>query len=185
MDRTTKKISLTLPDEEWDRIEKEKGGGPLSVYVREALLNKSETKDGIYFIDDQHEQNFQKVLERWPSGQKNTEYRAACYILSVPMLFDKVGHMLNDFQNPTDWIWRWEWKYTVSKQYDELDDEEREEAEREIPYDLTGSMVQMGRLALNMWNGYDNFNLMHCMASLDEENYKVLMCAMNIRMRLV
>jgi hypothetical protein len=134
----------------------------------------------IYFVDDQHQINFKRVLLKWNAGKNNLEYQTACYILAVPMIFEKVEQYIGLFENPVDWIWRWEWKYTLSK-LDKFKDEPEEEIE--IPYDLTGSMVQLGKFALNMWNSYEHFNLMDCIASLDGENYTALKCAMDMRMR--
>lgn len=132
----------------------------------------------MYFIDHEHESNFQTVLMKWPNAKKNTEYLAPCYILAIPMIFEKVGNRLFEFQNPVDWIWRWEWKYTLSKLTDK---ELSEEEDFEIPYDLTSSMVQLGKFSLNMWNGYQHFNLMNCIGSLDQENYDALIQAIDIR----
>lgn len=177
----TKKISVTLPEDAWDKIEMKKGSSAMSAYFRDVILNKGGGKD-IYFVDEEHQRNFERILFRWPAGKKNTEYMPACYILAVPMIFEKVEDMIDDFENPVDWIWRWEWKYTLSKLPEYQDASDDEEEDNNIPYDLTGSMVQLGRLALNMWNSYEHFNLMHCIASLDEDNYEVLKCAMDMRM---
>jgi hypothetical protein len=43
-------------------------------------------------------------------------------------------------------------------------------------------MVQLGKFTLNMWNSYDHFNLMDCIGSLDENNYNVLKCAIDMRL---
>lgn len=179
MNNETRKISVTLPQDAWGKIEEKKGSISMSAYFREIILNKSGVKD-IYFLDDDHQQNFEKVLSRWPVAARNTEYRTACYILAVPMIFEKVGSIIEEFENPVDWIWRWEWKYTLSKleEYQDVEDDD----ETEITYDLTGSMVQLGKFSLNVWNSYEHFNLMQCIASLDEENYEVLKCAMEMRM---
>jgi hypothetical protein len=134
----------------------------------------------IYFVDDQHQLNFKRVLLKWNVGKSNLEYQIACYILAVPMIFEKVEKHIGLFEYPISWIWAWEWKYTLSKLDEYKDDLEGEE--EEIPYDLTGSMVQLGKFTLNMWNSYEQFNLMNCIASLDEDNYKVLKCAMDMRM---
>ncbi len=135
---------------------------------------------GIYFESEEHEKNYERVLSKWLSrGSMDTEYKVSCYILAVPMIYDKVEHLIDEFELPVDWIWRWEWKYTLSK----LDaySWNKEELE-EIPYDLTDSMVQLGRLSLNLWNRYEHFNLLDCISSLDSSNYKVLKCAIDMRM---
>ena len=47
------------------------------------------------------------------------------------------------------------------------------------------SMMQLGRLALNLWTSYDDFNLMECLKSLDEDNMHVARCAIDVRMGLL
>ena len=137
----------------------------------------------IYFINKQHEINFKRVLLKWNVAKVDAEYSTACYILSVPMIFDKVENYIAGFESPISWINSYEWQHTLSKleEYKDFKDDEVEE----IKYDLTHSMVQLGKFALNMWNGYEHFNLLDCIASLDEQNYKVLKCAMDIRLRKV
>lgn len=137
---------------------------------------------GIYFVNKQHEVNFKRTLLKWNNAKNNTEYGAACYILSLPIIFEKVEKYIGEFENPVSWIFPYEWKHTISKLEEyELD----EEMEEKIPYDLTSSMVQLGKFAMNMWNGYEHFNLLDCISSLDEENYKVMKCAMDMRLRKV
>jgi hypothetical protein len=133
----------------------------------------------IYFVNDHHQLNFKRVLLKWNVGKQDREYQTACYILAVPMIFEKVEPYIGLFENPVDWIWQWEWKNTLSKL-----PEYQEEEPADLPYDLTGSMVQLGKFALNMWNGYEHFNLMDSIASLDSENYNVLKCAMDMRLGL-
>jgi hypothetical protein len=182
MENVTRKISVTLPQDAWDKIEMKKGSTSMSGYFREIFLNQGGGKD-IYFVDDQHEKNFETARLRWNVRKSNTEYLTACYILSVPMIFEKIEHLLSDFETPVDWIWRYEWKYKLSKIPEYGDDSEVEEQDNDaIQYDLTGSMLQLGRYALNMYNSYEHFNLMQCISSLDYENYQVLRCAMEMRM---
>lgn len=142
-------------------------------------LGGGKDMEKIYFIDWQHELNFKQTLLKWNVGRRNREYQTACYILAVPMIFEKVEQYIGLFENPVDWIWRWEWKNTLSK-LEEFQDDSEENSD--IPYDLTGSMVQLGKLALNLWNGYEHFNLMNCIASLDSEHFEVLKCALDMRM---
>lgn len=136
-----------------------------------------DVSESVFFIDKQHKVNFKEALLRWNASENDTEQRTACYILSVPMIFQKVEKYLGSFETPIDWIWFWEYKYTLSKLPDNKDSGEPQD----VPYDLTGSMVQLGKFSLNMWNGYKHFNLYDCMNSLDEKHYKVLKCAMDMR----
>lgn len=150
---------------------------PLSDMITRRL---GELNNELFFVDEKHRRNFEATLQRWPQGRRDMEYMTTCYILAVPMIFEKVGHMLYEFKRPVDWIWRWEYRYTISQLPEYQEDSEEDELP-EIPYDLTGSMVSLGRFALNMWNSYEHFNLMRAMSQLDGDNYQVLKCAMDMR----
>ncbi|MYL35420.1 hypothetical protein GLW08_21295 [Pontibacillus yanchengensis] len=141
-----------------------------------------EPNNSIYFLDKDHESNFKELLMKWPHARTgDTEYQTACYILSVPNIFGKVKHLYFEEgeENPIEWIARWEEAYTLPELEEDFEDDEES---IEPDYDLTHSMVQLGRLAYNLFNGYEHFNLMHCIASLDEEHYKVLKCALDMRL---
>lgn len=135
-----------------------------------------------YFIDKQHELNFKKTLLRWSSAKSNSEYSATCYILSIPMIYEKFEQYISEFENPISWIFSWEWHHTLSN-LDEYKDFDDGDEVPKYPIDLTNAMVQLGKFALNMWNGYEHFNLLDCISSLDDKNYKALMSAIDIRMR--
>lgn len=128
----------------------------------------------MYFLDDQHKLNFKATKLRWSNAQSSPEYVAACYILAVPMIFEKVVNDIGHWKSPVGWIYEWEDKYGTQP----LDDAEKPD------FDLSSSMVQMGRLALNLWNGYEHFNLMNCLAVIDETKYEIVKTAINIRMEI-
>lgn len=138
----------------------------------------------IYFIDKDHEINFKRLLLKWSEAKENVEYATACYILALPIIFEKVENYIGKFPSPVSWIYLYEEKYTLSKLEEYQEDEDFTQTD-EIPYDLTNSMVQLGKFALNMWNGYPHFNLMDCIASLDNKNYEVVKCAMDMRLMKV
>jgi len=140
--------------------------------------------DRIYFVDKQHELNFKRVLLKWNVGKRDTEYQTACYILSLPMIFEKVEEDITSYEYPTSWIWQYlEWNNEYNEEWDRYDkhpDYEKWMAKK--PFDLTGAMVQLGKFSLNMWNSYKDFNLMDCIGALDTNNYNVVKCAMDMRM---
>jgi Protein of unknown function (DUF2538). len=113
------------------------------------------------FIDENHRENFEKVVERWDLGNTN-EYLQAMYILAVPLVFESVGHDLLEFESPIDWIWDYEHS-------------------EEPNYYLSSGAVHLGKLALNLWNGYENFNLNRALAVLDINNVQVIINAIQIR----
>jgi hypothetical protein len=142
--------------------------------------------DEIYFINEKHKVNFKKTLVRWNVARIDPEYMTACYIMSIPMIFDKVGQQIGEYEQPTDWILKYfDWREEYQEEW-RNDDEDQSSPEYEAwlerqPFDLTNSMIQLGRLALNLWNGYSEFNLLDCMNSLDDKHYLALICAINIR----
>lgn len=137
----------------------------------------------IKFVDEQHEQNYKKMIEIYPTALVSTEYQAACYVAATPLVFYKFEDQLSEFSSPVDWIIYWQNKYS-SQGEDEKDEDyqERINIEVDVNYDLTSSMKQLGKLALNLWNGYDEFNLMHCLTVLDDKHFLVIKQAIDIRM---
>lgn len=132
--------------------------------------------NNIPFINEKHKDNFTILSTYWMRALTDVEYQSALYIMATPFIFDKVSKHLKEFESPCDWIWRWEWNYNIEH-------EEGEEVEKSnIPYDLTSSMVQLGKLALNLWNGYGGFNMLDCLNVLDKENEKVFYNAIKIRL---
>jgi|SRR5690625_4134319 len=137
----------------------------------------------MFFVDEQHEVNYEKMIEIYPNAFTNPEYQAACYIASTPFVFYKFEARLNEFSSPVDWIINWQMKH-LAQFDDETDEQYKERTSIEVDYDLTSSMQHMGKLALNLWNGYEYFNLMDCLSSLDDKNYLVVKQAIDVRMGL-
>lgn len=147
----------------------------------------------MYFVDEQHELNYQTILMLWPHAMRDVEYKAPVYILSIPMIFEKVEDYMDDFETPVDWIWRYlkwdeqykkEWERYEGAHEDALHPDHDAWIDRK-PYDLTYSAKQLGRLALNLWTSYDDFNLMKCLGSLDDKNLYAARCAIDIRVGIV
>lgn len=132
----------------------------------------------VFFIDEQHENNYKKLQARYPESLYSKEYQAACYIFATPMIFSKFEDM--EFSSPVRWIYDWEDKY-LPQGTDETDEAYEERTNIEANYDLSSSMQQMGKLALNLWGGYEHFNLMDCLASVDDKNILVVRQAIDIR----
>lgn len=53
----------------------------------------------MYFYSDEHEKNFAVMLKRYPVGNKDPEYRAACYVIAHPEIFHKATKR------------KWEWPF--------------------------------------------------------------------------
>lgn len=137
-------------------------------------------RDRTYFVDEQHKYNFQIVTEKWPQAQQSEEYRSACYIMATPIIFSKVSGKIDEFEDPVSWMWKYlDWKE------EEPQDKDHEAWYRRKPYDLSGSMLQLGKLALNNWNSYQEFNLMDCLSSLDDTHLQVALQAIKIRSNML
>ncbi|MBQ0137937.1 MAG: DUF2538 family protein [Kurthia sp.] len=131
------------------------------------------------FINQEHEDNFFQTLEKWEKAKKgDREYASACYILALPMIFEKFN--ITKMRSPVQWIINWEIKFDddAAEEYG-VSEEEREDIV--IEYDLTGSMAQLGRLALHLWNGYTQFHLLDCIGSLDNRHRVVAYNAIKMR----
>jgi len=133
---------------------------------------------GIFFVDKEHEANYRELERLYPAALTSKEYQAACYIFATPMIFSKFEDM--EFTSPVRWIYDWEDKY-LPQGTDETDEAYEERTSVEANYDLSSSMQQMGRLALNLWGGYERFNLRDCLASVDDKNILVVRQAIDIR----
>lgn len=145
--------------------------------------------DKIYFVNEQHEQNFNITKKKFPQSARDKEYQSTCYILSTPIIFETIESHMDDFETPVDWIWRYlTWLDGYKDEWDNYSSDnlhpDHEAWIDNRPYDLTGSMVQLGRLSLNLWTSYDDFNLMRCLSSLDTDNIHVFKSAIDIRLGL-
>jgi len=98
----------------------------------------------VFFVDKRHHENYNIMKELYPQALTSKEYQAACYVAAVPLLFEKFEDQLCEFSNPVEWIFNWE---NQGEQINPIAD-----------YDLTPSMQQLGKLAMNLWNGYEHFN---------------------------
>lgn len=137
----------------------------------------------MFFVNKYHQLNFEFLQHLFPSSYNDLEYKSACYITAVPMIFSKIDDVVHGFESPLDWITDYHSKYM--KQFnDESNEEYEERINVNVEYDLTFSMQELGRLGLNLFNGYDHFNLMSCIKTLDEENILVLKTAIDIRLGL-
>lgn len=116
----------------------------------------------MYFVDDHHAVNFKLTQIQWEFAQYDLEYAAACYLLAVPMVFEHIVSELDTHETPVDWIIQWE--------------------EDDSVYDLSAGAVQLGRLALHLWNGSGPFHLLQCLESLQGHHYEVVKTALDVRM---
>lgn len=135
----------------------------------------------MFYINKEHENHYRYLLELFPVAKMSVEYQVACYITAVPTIFSKIDKNIEGYEYPLDWINNWHDKYTEKEEF-ESDVDYLERSNINIDYDLSFSMQELGRLALNLFNRYENFNLMTCLNSLDDNNIEVLKTAIDIRL---
>ncbi|BFH18308.1 hypothetical protein J6TS7_32380 [Paenibacillus dendritiformis] len=108
----------------------------------------------MYFYDALHEANFSKMLEKFPQGKKDREYRVACYIIAHPEIFPKATR--KDWDTPFD---------------DWMEEE-----------DLSSGFRLLVDLGLHLFGGGSHsFNLMDGISTWDTGNYSVFVQACEIR----
>lgn len=136
----------------------------------------------IQFIDDDHKRNFYYLANfKFEEALEDGEFASTVYILAIPMLFGKFDRkkLIDSFETPVDWIWRYLAKYKREgrEEFDHINPDDVE-----ADYDLTNSMVGMGKLALNLWNKrFDFFNLASTLDRLDDDNSMAMVQAIKIR----
>lgn len=133
------------------------------------------------FLDNNHKENYERLQALFPVSLQDMEYQSACYVSSMPLLFSKFEKEVESYDTPLDWIINWQMKYLPQEEH-ESDEAFEERTDIGVDYDLTSSMQQLGNLALNLFNGYDYFNLMDCLGSLDDKNVEVLKIAIDVRL---
>lgn len=138
----------------------------------------------MYFVNDEHRFNYERMKGHFPVALKDTEYQVACYITAAPLYFYKFENKLDDFDSPLDWIIKYQCKYNPKGDDESLEDfeERKQEGEAFVDYDLSASMQEIGKFALNLFNSWNESNLMDCLGSLDEINYRMVRCALDVRM---
>lgn len=108
----------------------------------------------MYFYNAEHEANFTWMLERFPQGKDNREYRTACYIIAHPEIFPKAT--------------RKEWGFV----FDDWMEQE----------DFSSGIRQLVNLGLHLYGGGRHpFNLMDGISTWDTGNYQVFLQACEIR----
>lgn len=107
----------------------------------------------MYFYNDQHEQNFEAMLERFKEGKSDPEYRVGCYIVAHPEIFYKATQQ--------------EWEFL-------FDDWMKQDFSQGIQY-----LIDLG---LHLYGGGSHpFNLTLSIGTWDTGNYEVFKQACEIR----
>lgn len=116
----------------------------------------------MFFLNSQHEVNYKLTLMQWEGAEFDPEHHAACYLLSVPIVFEHVVDELEEHDTPVDWILKWE--------------EQRDDS-------FSIEAVELGRLSLHLWNGCGRFHFLQCLEALYETYFPVVQTAFDLRMK--
>lgn len=125
----------------------------------------------IFFLNEQHEINYKKVCEKWKieiSNESNTsktrKYQTACYLLAVPLVFEKVKSKIESFTYPLDWVY-------IGRN-----------EKKDIPYHLEGPMLELAKLILNIWSGHFVFDLFIIVTAFERDDHylDVVNCSMDM-----
>lgn len=158
----TKKVSLTLPENEWNQLD-EKAEGNRSKFIRKAVVkeldNDASEMDKIYFKSDHHKEQTALILEAF--GKQNIEddyfYGSLAYVVGATYKADYLLKVIG-----TDNI------IDIEKMYEDIKE-------------LSHSERVMIRFGLQLFGGIDDIELSKVMQPLDSENTRVIKQAIDIR----
>lgn len=126
----------------------------------------------IWFVSDQHLENFKKLVAKF-NAQQNPEYAAACYVCAHPEIFNKINWTKSD--GPISWYWG-EW---IGK---DDDDPNGYWSESEIVGYLSSSYRGLVRAAVELYTGRKHyFDLMTWLGNAGDEVYKLFVQMLEIR----
>ncbi|WP_047981738.1 hypothetical protein [Ornithinibacillus contaminans] len=148
----------------------------------------------MHFHSKQHETNFKHLIAMvFPHANKDVEYKAMCYIQSLPEIYRRCNDdpMLHEFP----FLWTTNYVNTSREEYDDDTNEKYYLVDFEVEKDSEGKevnseryndlshgykiMVEFGANLFNSSN--DEFNLTEAFGTWDSEMIKVFYQALEIR----
>ncbi len=124
----------------------------------------------MYFVNDEHQENFEVLLKKYPVAQDDSQYQAGFYIVAHPVIFDHCnGNPVSDNHGPFDWY------------FDDL--------EKPNPYraGLSSGFLYLARTGLNLYNNhvhdepFDNFSPYLALGTWGDELFRVFVEACQLR----
>lgn len=112
----------------------------------------------MFFVNDEHQQNYNKLRVLFLGGRSDREYQTACYVLALPEIYYKVDW--NKINYPFDFL-RWRGKNHV---------------------DLSSGYRSLVDAARNLFNSSNSFNLMEGLSCWDDKLRRVFFQAVDIRL---
>lgn len=123
----------------------------------------------MYFVNQEHDDNFRSLLEKYPVGQHDPQYGAGFYVVAHPILYNHCNrNPVSDGHGPFDWY------------FDELENPPRTHA------GLSGGYSQLVKLGLNLYNNhnhgdFEGFTPYLALGTWGDELFKVFVQACQIR----
>lgn len=115
-----------------------------------------------YFLDMEHKENFNELMERAKVSKGDTERKALFYIVSGNFdLYNKVNHIYNFEENKIN-----------------IDCLEGGKV------DFSSSSRTLVKLAYNLYNSYPSDSVIDTFYLLDEQNFKLAMNAIRLRFNM-
>ncbi|WP_027086849.1 DUF2538 family protein [Cohnella panacarvi] len=118
----------------------------------------------MYFVNREHEVNFNELLSRYPIGRTDSQYRAGFYVVAHPIVYDCCNmDPASDGHGPFDWYF--------------AENGELSEVFAGLSYGFQ-CIVKAG---LNMYNNQPDFSLYLALGNWDDELFSVFVEACEIR----
>ncbi|KOY81888.1 DUF2538 family protein [Lysinibacillus macroides] len=149
-------------------------------------------KYSLYFIDECHEGNYEKMLKDFRSAEQLSDYRCAIYIVSLPEIYSRIEGIAGGEQ-PHEWV------YAVKGEYIEMYDEETDEEYLEYYFNILRekdgspdysdayySLPSSYKLLVNIVEElvtyrHRAFRIMDAITDFDDSLFEVLIQALKIR----
>ena len=119
------------------------------------------------FLYEEHKENFEKVMNIGHYYNEDVGYNRAMLLLSLPFIFPKYEKGFYNYSeggSPLDIVFD-----TLMSDRDS----------RKI--DLTGSMVLISKLALNLFNGFEEVSIYSILSSCEEKYIQVVVDAIQLK----
>lgn len=114
----------------------------------------------MYFVNEEHELNYNRFLKKYPLAIRDTEYQVGFYIVAIPTIYDYCnGNPVSDGNGPFDWFF----------------DEDSNNA------GLSNGYRQLVQAGLNLYNNYEDFSLYLALGNWGCELFEVFLQACKIR----
>lgn len=147
----------------------------------------------LFFVDAKHEKNYEHLTTMVFRGcKRDPEYHSAAYILALPDVYKRCidDHMLHDYP----FLWTKDYIDNSRTEYDDYNDEEYfvqsfdirkddegKDVDSEAYRTLSSGYKHIVRLARNLFNSNNEFNLMKALDTWGDELFNVYQQVIKIR----